>query len=79
MIAGLIALLITIILGILIFYTIANSIPIEGEAANDSFNKTMDTAGVVFNLLPIIAVVAVAGVLLAVILGFGGAGSGRRT
>lgn len=70
-IGGLVALLLTIIIGVLIFYEVADSIDLVG-AGYDAKNTTTDMAATVFSLLPIVALVIVAGIILAVVLGFGG-------
>lgn len=76
-VGGLVALLLTIIIGVLVFWEVNDSIDLETVAANDSRNATTDMAGTVFELLPLIALVVVASIILGVVLGFGGGGKGR--
>ena len=71
-VGGLVALLLTIIIGVLIFWEVNDSITLGSDAANTSRNQTTSMASTVFALLPIIALVIVAAIILAVVLGFGG-------
>ena len=75
-VGGLVALLLTIIIGVMVYYEVQDSIDISSDEANDSINATNEMAATVFALLPLIALVVVAGIILAVIMGFGGAGKG---
>ena len=70
-VGGLIALLLTIIIGVLVFWSVNNSITVPG-AGMASQNTTTAMATTVFGLLPIVALVIVASIILGVILGFGG-------
>ena len=79
---GMIALLVAIIIGVLVFYEINDNVSIDNAqtGANGSSwvkyrsarNSTNDTAETVFTLLPIIAIVLIASIILAVVSGFGG-------
>jgi len=73
-IGGLVALLLTIIIGVLVFWEVSDAIELDTDTANDSKNDTTDMAETVFTLLPIVALVIVAAIILGVILGFGGSG-----
>jgi len=74
-VGGLVALLLMIIVGVLIFWEVSDSIDLNNDDANDSKNTTTDMASTVFNLLPIVGLVVVAGIIIGVIMGFGkGAG-----
>ena len=75
-VGGLVALLLTIIIGVMIFWEVNDSLTLGSAEANESRNKTTDMATTVFSLLPLVALVVVAGVILAVIMGFGG-GDGK--
>ena len=77
-VGGLVALLLTIIVGVLVFYQVSDSIDLSSDSANASKNDTTDMAETVFTLLPIVALVVVAAIILGVILGFGGSGPGKR-
>jgi len=76
-VGGLVALLLTIIIGVLVFWEVNDAITLDSTEANDSRNATTDMASTVFALLPIVALVIVAAIILGVVLGFGGSkGSG---
>lgn len=71
-VGGLVALLLTIIIGVLVFWQVSGAITMTSDAANASKNQTTTMASTVFGILPIVALVVVAGVILGIILGFGG-------
>jgi len=71
-VGGLVALLLTIIIGVLVFWETSDAIDLSSDTANNSKNDTTDMAETVFTLLPIVALVIVAAIILGVILGFGG-------
>lgn len=73
-VGGLVALLLTIIIGVLVFWEVNDSITLDTAQANTSRNATTDMAATVFALLPLIALVVVASIILGVVLGFGGGG-----
>ena len=75
-VGGLVALLLMIIVGVLVFWETSDAIDLSNDDANDSKNTTTDMATTVFNLLPIVALVIVAGIIIAVIMGFGGGKAG---
>lgn len=71
LVGGVIAVLVSIIVGLMIYYKIAGSInglPAAGVTAASNVNSTANT---VFTLAPIVAIVMIAGVILAVVTGFG--------
>jgi len=75
---GLVALLVAIIIGVLVFYKINGSfgnpgIPSGGFASWAVVNSTASTS---FGLMPIVAIVVVAGLILSVVSGFGRGNSG---
>ena len=74
-VGGLVALLLVIIIGVLVFWEVNDSITFASDDANESRNATTDMASTVFALLPLIALVIVAGIILAVVMNFG---SGRK-
>ena len=76
MVGGLVALLLTVIVGVLVFWEVSDSIELNNDDANSSKNDTTDMASTVFSLLPIVALVIVASIILAVVMGFGGGGKG---
>ena len=67
----LVALLIMIIIGVLVFWETSDSITLDSDTANTSKNETTSMATTVFELLPIIALVVVAAIIIGVIVGFG--------
>jgi len=73
-VGALVALLLMIIVGILVFWETSDSIELSSDEANDSKNETTDMAATVFDLLPIIALAVVASIIIGVIIGFGGSG-----
>jgi len=75
-VGGLVALLLTIIVGVLVFWEVNDAITLGSADANTSRNETTSMASTVFSLLPIVALVVVAAIILGVVLGFGG-GRGR--
>jgi len=82
MIGGVVAILVTLIVAVLVFYNIAGSIDTEdidknfgGEnetPAENATEATMDQAGTFFSIAPIIAIVAVAVVILGYVTRIGG-------
>ena len=75
-VGSLVALLLMIIVGVLVFWETSDAIDLPNDDANDSKDTTTDMATTVFNLLPIVALVVVAGIIIAVIMGFGGGKGG---
>jgi len=71
-VGGLVALLITIIVGILVYWQISGSITLTTDTANTSRDNVNSTATTVFQLLPIIAIVVVGGILIGLVIAFGG-------
>ena len=76
MIGGLVALLLMIIVGILVYWETSSAITLNTATANESRDNVNSMATTVFNLLPIVALVIVASIILAVIMGFGGGSKG---
>jgi hypothetical protein len=71
MVGSVIAVLVSIIVGILIYYKIAGSIgglPAAGVTAAANVNTTANT---VFTLAPIVGIVMIAGIILAIVTNFG--------
>lgn len=74
MMAGVIALLIAIAIGVLVFYKINAGIATgssTGATIHTQVNTTMQT---VWTLLPITAIIAIAGVMIAIVTRFGSGG-----
>ena len=71
MVGAVIAVLVSIIVGILVYYKIAGSInglPAAGVTAAANVNTTANT---VFTLAPIVGIVMIAGIILAIVTNFG--------
>jgi len=75
-VGGLVALLIMIIIGVLVFWEVNDAITLGSDEANNSRNTTTAMATTVFGLLPLIALVVVAAIILGVILAFGSGKAG---
>jgi len=71
-VGGLVALLIIIIVGIMVYWSISGGITLTSDTANTSRDNVNTTATTVFNLLPIIAIVVVGGILIGLVIAFGG-------
>ena len=71
-VGGLVALLLMIIVGILVYWETSDSITLSSATANTSRDGVNDMASTVFDLLPIIALAVVASIIIGVIIGFGG-------
>jgi len=70
-----IALLVTIGIGAVVFWEITDGITGSSTEANDSLNETQDMATTVFGLLPLIALVVVGAILIGIVIrGFAGGG-----
>jgi len=70
-VGGLVALLITIIVGILVYWQISGGITLSSDTANTSRDNVNTTATTVFQLLPIIAIVVVGMILIGLVVKFG--------
>ena len=75
-VGGLVALLLTIIVGVLVFWEMSDAITLDSAEGNTSKNETTDMASTVFSLLPLVALVIVASIILGVVVGFGGGKGG---
>jgi len=78
---GMIALLVAIIIGVLVYYSVVGGLGIDTQTYNANataqLNNTNSTASTVFTLLPIVAIVLIASIILFVVTRFGaGAGGG---
>ena len=74
-IGGLVALLLMIIVGIMVYWETSDSIELSSDAANTSRDGVNEMATTVFDLLPIIGLAVVASIIIGVIIGFGGGAS----
>jgi hypothetical protein len=80
MIGVIVALLVSIIIGVLVWYKISGAVFVGGwfggassgrSGALASANTTNATATIVFQLMPIVAIVVVASVILGIVMTFG--------
>ena len=77
-IGGVVALLVAIIVGVLVWYKINGAVTGSGfdySAANvlahESFNATNTSAATIWTLFPIVGIVMIAGIILAIVTNFG--------
>ena len=75
-VGGLVALLLTIIIGVLIFWEVNDAIVLGSASANTSRDAVTSMASTIFGLLPLVALVIVASIILGVVLGFGAGNKG---
>lgn len=77
---GMIALLVAIIIGVLVYFSVVGGLGINTAsypaAATAQLNNTNSTAQTVFTLLPIVAIVMIAGIILFVVTKFGQSSGG---
>ena len=73
-VGALIALLVTIGVGALVFWEITDNFEGSSTEANESIAETESMASTVFGLLPIIALVVVAAIIIGVVVTMGGKG-----
>jgi flagellar biogenesis protein FliO len=71
-VGGLIALLVTIGVGALVFWEITDNFEGSSADANTSIDGVEDMASTVFDLLPIIALVVVAAIIIGIVVKMGG-------
>jgi flagellar biogenesis protein FliO len=71
-VGGLIALLVTIGVGALVFWEITDNFEGSSADANSSIEEVEDMASTVFDLLPIIALVVVAAIIIGIVVKMGG-------
>lgn len=75
LVGAVVAVLITIAVGILIYYQISGSITGIGAAGFTALGQINTTAQTVFTLAPVVAIVMIAGIILAVVMNFGRGGT----
>ena len=75
-VGGLVALLLMIIVGIMVYWETSDSITLSSDSANTSRDGVNTMATTVFDLLPIIALAVVASIIIGVIIGFGAGSKG---
>jgi NADH:ubiquinone oxidoreductase subunit 6 (subunit J) len=71
-VGGLIALLVVIGVGAMIFFQITDSFAGTSNESNEAMEGVQDMGETIFGLLPIIALVIVASIIIAVVVGMGG-------
>jgi hypothetical protein len=82
MVGVVVATLVAIIVGVMIWYKINNSLfysmGVQGAAAktvNATYNTINTTANTIWTLFPIVAIVIIAGIILAIVTNFGRSGA----
>jgi len=75
---GMVALLVAIIIGVLVFYSVNDGITFTDSTVGSraAWNNTNSTASTVWTLLPIVAIVLIASIILGVVTNFGGGKGG---
>ena len=76
LVGGIVAVLVVIVIGILVFWSVSDSIDISSSAGQTVHSDVNDTAETIFGLAPIIAIVLIASIILGVVTGFGSGGKG---
>jgi len=71
-VGGLIALLVTIGVGALVFWEITDNFEGSSNESNESIDGVEDMASTVFDLLPIVALVVVAAIIIGIVVKMGG-------
>ena len=71
LIGGVVAVLVTILVGVLIYYKIAANMGITGTVAKAAAANVNTTASTVFTLAPIIGIVMIASIILMIVTRFG--------
>ena len=71
LIGGVVAVLVTILVGILVYYKIAGSMGLTGTQAVAAGAAVNTTASTVFTLSPIIGIVMIASIILMIVTRFG--------
>lgn len=75
-VGGVVAVLVVIVIGILVFWSVSDSIEISSSTGVAVHSDVNDTAETIFGLAPIIAIVLIASIILGVVTGFGSGGKG---
>jgi len=71
LVGAVVSVLVTIIVGILVYYKVVGSISGIGTAGFTALGNINTTANTVFTLAPIVGIVMIAGIILAVVMNFG--------
>jgi len=76
MVGLVVSVLVTIVIGILVFWKITGSISTGASTGAGGLVQAQvnTTAGTIFSLMPIVAIVLIAGIILSVVSGFGKSG-----
>lgn len=64
--------MVTIIVSVVIFYSVADSITMSSSTGQAQINNTTNQASQVFNLMNVIPIVAIAGLIISILLGYMG-------
>jgi len=62
--------MITIIVSVVIFYSVSDAVTLDSVAGNAQLNNTTNSAAQVFNLMNVIPIVAIAGLIISILLGY---------
>ena len=76
MVGVVVAVLVTITIGLLVYTEISESISITSATGITAHTNVNNTAQTIFTLAPIVAIVLVASIILGVVMTFGGTGRG---
>ena len=71
MVGAVVAVLVSIAVGILVYYKIVGSIAPGTTAGATALTSVNSTANTVFTLAPIVGIVMIAGIVLAIVMNFG--------
>jgi len=71
MVGVLVATLVVIVIGLLVYWQISEAVDITSTQGRTAWSNVNTTANTVFGLAPIVAIVLIASVILAAVMGFG--------
>lgn len=71
MVGMVVAILVVIVIGILVFWNVSDSIDIDSSDGQTVHSDVNSTAETVFTLAPIVAIVVIASIILGVVTSFG--------
>ena len=62
--------MVTIIVAVVIFYSVADSVSLDSTQGSSQLNNTTSNASDVFNLMNVIPIVAIAGLIISILIGY---------
>lgn len=62
--------MVTIIVSVVIFYSVSDSVSLSSTQGQSQLNNTTSNASDVFNLMNVIPIVAIAGLIISILLGY---------